>query len=110
MRFFPSILLIVAIFILSDYVRWSTACTWCQGEECNAPPPQYPCPYGEYTNRCRRRECLKGPGEKCGGPIRNSFGDCATGLFCSSEGRCYGCFLGNLECYPPQPNKNVNQY
>ncbi|XP_044745620.1 neuroparsin-A-like [Coccinella septempunctata] len=109
MRYFSSLLLIITIVILSDYVQWSAACRWCQGEECNVAPPTA-CPFGEYINRCRRRACLKGPGEKCGGPTRNSFGDCATGLYCASEGRCYGCFLGNLDCYPPQPERKITQY
>ncbi|CAH1169672.1 unnamed protein product, partial [Phaedon cochleariae] len=73
-------------------------CRPCKNEmECNMPPPVM-CEYGEVRNACKRRECAKGPGDRCGGPM-NILGQCAENLMCRSDELCHGWFMDTLENY-----------
>ncbi|KAL3286830.1 hypothetical protein HHI36_001320 [Cryptolaemus montrouzieri] len=99
MRFLACLFSVLVIVILLSHIQRCTACQRCRSdEECQAPPPT-PCPYGEYINICGRRACLKAPGERCGGPPRNSFGECTSGTYCQQDGRCHGCAQATMECF-----------
>ncbi|GJQ66473.1 hypothetical protein Trydic_g4470 [Trypoxylus dichotomus] len=77
-------------------------CTPCMSlEECNQEPNEV-CVWGESRDKCGRRECAKGPGERCGGPM-SVYGNCGEGLMCKSDERCHGCIElrdSNFVCYP----------
>ncbi|XP_014226154.1 neuroparsin-A-like [Trichogramma pretiosum] len=56
------------------------------------------CKYGSAFSRwCGLRECLKGPGEICGG-ARNKYGVCGDGMYCRCN-KCTGCSIDTLECF-----------
>ncbi|XP_011504360.1 PREDICTED: neuroparsin-A-like isoform X2 [Ceratosolen solmsi marchali] len=56
------------------------------------------CKYGfAFSNWCGLKECLKGPGEMCGG-VRNKYGACGEGMYCRCN-KCTGCSIDTLECF-----------
>ncbi|NP_001161196.1 neuroparsin-like peptide precursor [Nasonia vitripennis] len=56
------------------------------------------CKYGSaYSLWCGLDECLKGPGEMCGG-VRNKYGECGDGMYCRCN-KCTGCSIDTLECF-----------
>ncbi|XP_014205923.1 neuroparsin-A-like [Copidosoma floridanum] len=66
-------------------------CESCAGE-CDK------CKYGHAFSRfCGVEECLKGPGESCGG-MRNKYGECGDGMYCRCN-KCNGCSSDTLECH-----------
>lgn len=76
----------------------SWICTACASrEECDADPKEL-CIWGEARDRCNRRICAKGPGERCGGSL-NILGVCGEGMMCKSDERCHGCSIQTMECY-----------
>ncbi|KAK9704023.1 Neuroparsin [Popillia japonica] len=89
-------------FIYLTNARRGPFCTPCRSlEECNQEPNEV-CVWGESRDNCGRRECAKGPGQRCGGPI-NVYGNCAENLMCKSDERCHGCTElsdANFLCYP----------
>ncbi len=56
------------------------------------------CKYGSaFSLWCGLEECLKGPGEMCGG-VRNKYGECGDGMYCRCN-KCTGCSIDTLECF-----------
>ncbi|XP_058796787.1 neuroparsin-A-like [Phymastichus coffea] len=67
-------------------------CEGC-GDECDK------CKYGSAVSRwCGVKECLKGPGEICGGAREDKYGACGDGMYCRCN-KCTGCSIDTLECF-----------
>merc|ERR1712037_566331 len=56
------------------------------------------CQFGLGRASCGVEQCLKGPGEMCGGPWHR-YGKCAEGLVCSACHRCQGCSFISFTCW-----------
>ena len=67
------------------------------------------CKYGESVDECGHKQCMKGPGEFCGG-VNNVYGVCAPGMECSDCNRCRGCSLQTLKCFEDECLKILYRY
>ncbi|XP_012538010.1 neuroparsin-A [Monomorium pharaonis] len=62
------------------------------GDQCDQ------CEYGTtISTLCGVKECLKGPGERCGGPSEIE-GVCGDGMMCNHCNKCIGCSSVNFKC------------
>ena len=52
-------------------------------------PEDLDCKYGESVDECGKKQCMKGPGEFCGG-VNNIYGICAPGPIKRRGVRCRG--------------------
>ena len=67
------------------------------------------CKFGESKDECGKKQCMKGPGEFCGG-VNNIYGVCAPGMECSDCNRCRGCSLKTLKCFEDECLKILYRY
>ena len=72
-------------------------------------PEDLDCKYGESVDECGKKQCMKGPGEFCGG-VNNIYGICAPGMECSDCNRCRGCSLQTLKCFEDECLKILYRY
>ena len=67
------------------------------------------CKFGQSEDEYGKKQCMKGPGEFCGG-VNNIYGVCAPGMECSDCKRCRGCSLKTLKCFEDECLKILYRY